>query len=194
MTHEHIYRIIYGVLFAIFILIRLRYGKEYKNNVNIKKEGVKREKFLVNLVSVGMMLVPIIWIFSGVFQSKAMGLPFYVRIIGIITAFISLWLFYAVHKTLGRNWSPVLEIREGHTLTKEGPYKRIRHPMYTQIWIWVFAQLLITSNWVVGLSGIILWSILYFIHVSKEEKMMKEEFGEEYLKYIEETGRIFPKL
>ena len=66
--------------------------------------------------------------------------------------------------------------------------------MYTQIWIWVIAQFLITSNWTVGLSGFIPWSILYFIRVPREEKMMYEEFGEEYLKYMEQTKRVVPKL
>lgn len=194
MTQEHIYKIIYGVLFLIFMLIRIHHAKKIKGNVNIRTEGGKGEKILVFLVSTGMMIIPIIWIFSGLFEITNMNLPSWARITGVITAILSLWLFYAVHKTLGRNWSPVLEIREGHTLTKEGPYKRIRHPMYTQIWIWVIAQFLITSNWTVGLSGLIPWSILYFIRVPNEEKMMEEEFGEEYLKYMEQTGRVLPKF
>ena len=176
------------------MLIRIRYGKEYKNNINVKKEGVKREKFLLVLVSIGMMIVPIIWIFSGLFEITNIDLPSCARITGIITAILSLWLFYAVHKTLGENWSPVLEIRKGHTLIKEGPYKRIRHPMYTQIWIWVIAQFLITSNWTVGLAGLVPWSILYFIRVPNEEKMMEDEFGEEYLEYKKQTGRVLPKF
>jgi protein-S-isoprenylcysteine O-methyltransferase Ste14 len=194
MTQEHVCKIIFGVLFLIFMLIRIYYAKKIRGNVNIRTEGGKREQFLVFLVSIGMMIIPIIWIFSGLFQMTNMDLPSYARITGIITAILSLWLFYEVHKALGRNWSPVLEIREGHTLTKEGPYKRIRHPMYTQIWIWVIAQFLITSNWTVGLFGLISWSILYFIRVPKEEKMMKEAFGEAYLKYMEQTGKILPKF
>lgn len=185
---------IFGLLFLIFMLIRIHHGKEYKGNNNMRKKGEKKEKILVALVSMGMMIIPVIWIFSGLFQSSAMNLFQGVRTAGIITAILSLWLFYEVHKTLGKNWSPVLEIREGHKLIKQGPYKRIRHPMYTQIWIWVIAQFLITSNWIVGLSGLIPWSILYFIRVPKEEEMMEEEFGQAYLEYMKQTGRIFPRF
>jgi protein-S-isoprenylcysteine O-methyltransferase Ste14 len=92
------------------------------------------------------MIIPLIWIFTNMFGWFAMNLPFYVRYFGIGLSLFSLWLFYWVHKTLGRNWSPVLEIRENHQLIKNGPYKKIRHPMYTQIWLWVIAQFLITSN------------------------------------------------
>jgi protein-S-isoprenylcysteine O-methyltransferase Ste14 len=81
-----------------------------------------------DLVSIGMMVVPILWIFSNLFSSAYIGLPPVVKKIGIIIAVFSLWFFYEVHKTLGRNWSPVLEIREGHTLIKEGPYKKNKAP------------------------------------------------------------------
>ncbi len=66
--------------------------------------------------------------------------------------------------------------------------------MYIQIWIWVIAQCLISSNWIVGLAGIIPWTLLYFIRVPKEEKMMAREFKAQYLEYAKQTGKIFPRL
>ena len=94
---------------------------------------------------------------------------------------------------LGKNWSPVLEIIKDHRLIKTGVYKRIRHPMYTQIWIWSITHVLIISNWVVGFSGIVIWAVMYFNRINKEEKMMIEEFGNEYINYQKVTGRITPK-
>jgi protein-S-isoprenylcysteine O-methyltransferase Ste14 len=142
--------------------------------------------------AVGMIAIPTAWIVSDVFHWANIRLPSYARIGGTVAAVLSLRLFYEVHKALGKNWSPVLQIRTGRTLIKEWPYKRIRHPMYTQIWIMIIAQLFITSNWFVGLAGIVSWSVLYFIRVPKEEQMMKDTFGEAYLFYKTQTGRIFP--
>jgi protein-S-isoprenylcysteine O-methyltransferase Ste14 len=170
------------------------HAKRIKNNKIIKKDGKAREKVLMFIAAIGMMIIPIIWIFTDIFKNFNMNLPEWLRYIGILLSIFGLWLFYSVHKTLGRNWSPVLEIREKHTLIREGPYKRIRHPMYTQIWIWMFTLFFFTSNWFVGIAGIICWSILYFIRVPKEERMMEEEFGDEYIQYKKETGRIIPKL
>ena len=102
MAQEQIYKITYGVLFLVFMLIRIHYAKKSKGNVNIRTNGEKREKFLVFLVSTGMMIIPIIWIFSNVFQRTNIGLPSCVRIIGIITAILSLWLFYEVHNTTAK--------------------------------------------------------------------------------------------
>lgn len=106
----------------------------------------------------------------------------------------SLWYFWWVHKALRTNWSPILEIGQKHKLINTGPYKRIRHPMYTQVWLWAISQMLIISNWVAGLAGILLWTFMYFMRVGKEERMMLDEFGAEYEEYMKETGRILPPL
>lgn len=194
MLQEMHYKIIWGVLFVVFTLIRVPHAKMNKSNVNKTTKGKAREGILVFIATVGMMIFPLIWAFSNMFHKADITMPQSLRMAGAIVALLSLWLFYEVHKTLGKNWSPVLDIRENHTLVREGPYKRIRHPMYTQIWIWVFAQHFITANWIVGLTGIVSWAILYFIRVPREEEMMVEEFGEAYLEYKKQTGRVFPKF
>lgn len=191
---ELYYKITFAFLWLLYVAIRIPHARRNKQNQTIKSDGNKREKFLVFLAFIGMMVLPFIWIFSNLLSKLDIHFPTWLRLSGIIISLISLWLFYVVHKILGKNWSPILEIRQGHTLIKEGPYKRIRHPMYTQTWLWVIAQLLICSNWIAGLAGIISWTILYFIRVPKEEELMLQQFGEDYIQYKKETGRILPKF
>ncbi len=188
----------YKVIFAIFLLamffIRLPHAIKNKKNKNIKVSGDTREKILAFITSVGMVFIPGFWIFSDIFLKFNINFPDWIRCFGIIINTLDTYFFYEIHKALGQNWSPVLKIRKDHTLIKEGPYKRIRHPMYTQIWLWVIAQFLISSNWIVGIMGIVTWALLYFIRVPKEEKLLEETFKEEYEDYKKQTGRIFPKL
>lgn len=66
--------------------------------------------------------------------------------------------------------------------------------MYLHFWLLVITQGLILDNWFVLIFGVIFWALLYFIRVPKEEKMMIEEFGDGYTKYIKETERIFPRI
>lgn len=191
---EMIFKIAFLVLWFIYISIRVPYENEYKREEKIKTIHSKKEKILLFLLSIGLLLIPLVWVFTPFFDSFNIKLPVWSRLLGIIISILSLFYFNWIHKTLGVNWSPTLEIRKGHQLVKVGPYKRIRHPMYTQIWLWTIAQVLLISNFVAGFSGIILWAILYFIRVPKEEKMLVENFGEEYLEYMKKTGRVFPKL
>ena len=104
------------------------------------------------------------------------------QIIGIALIPLSLWLFYRSHKDLSKNWSPFLEIREGHHIIDGGVYKYIRHPMYSAIWLWTLVQACLLRtlvqacllpNWVAGFSCIVGFGLLYFLRVGKEEAMMQ---------------------
>ena len=189
---EIIWKILFMIVWIGGGIVRNPHMKKYKKTEKINSRKTAREKFLVFLAAVGMMIVPMICVFTPWLNSFNMGLSDWVRWLGTICFGFGMVLFWRAHKTLGRNWSPVLEIRKDHKLITGGPYKYVRHPMYTQIWIWVLCQGLILSNWVVMIVGILTWSVLYFIRLPEEEKMMIEEFGEEYKDYMKRTKKIIP--
>jgi protein-S-isoprenylcysteine O-methyltransferase Ste14 len=192
---EQVYfKISYALLWLIYIFIRARFEKNYKQTVKIISIDAKKEKFLLLLSLLGLLLLPAVWIFTPFLDMLNLGIPLVFRISGIIVSALSLIYFWKIHAALGSNWSPVLEIRKGHELVTTGPYKNIRHPMYAQIWIWAAAQILIISNLAAGFSGIILWAVIYFKRVQKEERMMAEIFGSEYNDYMKKTGRILPRI
>ena len=190
--NEIIWKIIFGIMWVIYCIIRTPHMKKYKKEGWIKSKKTSREKFLNFLAAIGVMIVPMIYVFTPWLNSFNMNLPEWVRGIGVMSYGFALILFWWVHKTLGKNWSPALEIRKNHKLVTRGPYKYIRHPMYTYMWIGVAGYWLISSNWIVGIVAFLTWSILYFIRLSEEEKMMIEEFGEEYKDYMRKTKKIIP--
>jgi protein-S-isoprenylcysteine O-methyltransferase Ste14 len=191
--NEIVFKIVFAALFIIYILIRVPFDKEYKQIEKIKTLNSLTEKVLLILMSIGLLFIPLIWLFTPFLNDFKIEFPVWLRIVGTVISIVSLFYFRWIHVTLGANWSPTLEIRKGHQLIITGHFKRIRHPMYLQIWLWTISQVLIVSNLFAGFSGIIAWSILYFIRVPKEEKMMIDYFGDEYAEYMKQTGRIFPK-
>ena len=66
----------------------------------------------------------------------------------------ALLLFWRSHANLGRNWSPSLQLREGHALVTRNTYRHIyrhiRHPIYESQWLWNIAQALLLRNWITG--------------------------------------------
>ena len=187
-------KIIYGVFMVIYGIIRRPHEKRNKANKVVNNQKDILEKVTLFLVMIGMMLLPLIYIFSSLFGFADYQLTLPWHIAGIVVMTISAWLFYRSHKDLGRNWSVTLEIRESHTLISSGVYSKIRHPMYTAIWLWVIGQALLLNNFIAGFSGIVFFGILYFIRVGHEEQMMEVTFGEEYKAYKRQTGRLIPKF
>ena len=192
--NEQIFKAAFIILFLGYILIRAPFTKIYKQQQQIRSLTTTTERVLLSLLGVGLLGLPLLWVVTPVLDRFNLEFWAWLRIIGILIAIASLFYFYAIHKALGANWSPTLEIRKGHELIKTGPYRTIRHPMYAQIWLWTIAQALIVSNIVAGFSGILIWAILYFSRIRGEEDMMIQNFGSEYMDYVQRTGRVFPKM
>lgn len=155
--------------------------------------AVTREKCLVTLVAAGMAWLPIITIATPLLDFAAYRPPIAALAVGVLVGCTGLWLFFRSHADLGVQWSPVLELRERHQLITEGIYKRIRHPMYSALFLITAAQLLLLGNWISGPAGLIAFLILYVVRVGPEEEMMEETFGDAYRKYRRRTGRLLPK-
>ena len=174
----------------------IRYPHEKRNKSNQiqtdKKETL--EKTLLGLVFLGMLVIPMLYIFTSLLAFANYTLPDPLHIGGLILVIPTLWLFYRSHKDLGTNWSVSLEIRKGHTIVDKGVYRLVRHPMYSSIWMWGVAQALLLNNYIAGLSGVVCFGLLYCLRVQKEEKMMLREFGQEYENYMKRTKRVIPFL
>lgn len=187
------FKISLAVLLLIDAGIRLYYQKERRSFERVVVKQEKREKFLYHLVAVG--LIPIFfYLLTPWIDTFHLPFPYWFRWLGAIIILTGDLLFIWAHKALGKNWSPVLEIRKGHTLVTDGPYRLIRHPMYSAIFIIGIGISLLSSNWIVALSYMLPVILMYLIRISDEEKMMIEQFGNEYVEYMKNTGRIIPKI
>jgi len=106
----------------------------------------------------------------------------------------SIWLSWRSHADLGKNWTPTLGIRNEHRLITNGAFRYVRHPVYAAHLIWAIAQVMLLHNWIAGYSFLMFIVPHYLLRVKNEEKMMLEQFGEEYRVYMKRTPRIIPRL
>jgi protein-S-isoprenylcysteine O-methyltransferase Ste14 len=93
--------------------------------------------------------------------------------------------------TLGRNWSGVVTLKEGHELVERGPYRFVRHPIYTGMLIMFFATALVQSR-VGGFVGLLLIFASFWIKLDREETLMLQQFRERYVVYQQRVKRIIP--
>jgi protein-S-isoprenylcysteine O-methyltransferase Ste14 len=189
-----VFKIIFFVGFVAAVIVRLFYRLRTLGKRVVVSRITALEIFLLVLAVVGMVIVPILYVFTARLDFADYRLPAWTSWAGTAVFIVALWLLWLSHAALGRNWSSTLEIGENHRLVTEGIYRRIRHPMYAAIWLWGVAQVLLLHNWIAGWSHLSAFGLLYFLRVPREERMMLDRFGEEYRAYMNRTGRVFPRL
>ena len=136
--------------------------------------------------------VPIVWIASDAFAFAECELRPTALVAGALLLAIGLWLFHRSHADLGTNWSITLELREGHTLVTQGVYARIRHPMYSSLFLQALGQAVAVPNWVAGPSYLAALGLLVAFRLGPEERMMRARFGTEWDAYAARTKRLVP--
>ena len=187
------FKIIYFTGLIIMFIFRLFYRWRSKTNQIVDSRKTALEILLLFLAFVGMLVTPLIYVFTPLLSFADYQLPSWMGWAGVMVLVVAFWLFWRSHADLGRNWSYTLELRKGHQLITSGVYKYIRHPMYAAIWMWGVAQVLLLHNWIAGWSHLLSFSLLYFLRVPREEQMMLNQFGEEYQSYMNRTGGIIPR-
>ena len=107
-----------------------------------------------------------------------------------ITAIGLLFTVWArVH--LGRNWSGVVTIKQGHDLIDTGPYSLVRHPVYTGLLIAFIGSAMARGEWRGVLAVLIAWAALWR-KLRFEEGWMIERFGERYIAYSRRVPALLP--
>ena len=149
---------------------------------------------LLLLPFMGMIVMPVVYVLTPWVDFADYRLPSWAGWAGIALFASSLWLLWRSHTDLGRNWTPTLQIREGHSLVTDGVYHHIRHPMYAAHGLWAIAQPLLLQNWIAGWGMLVTFLPVYLVRVRREERMMLEHFGEAYRLYMERTGRLLPRF
>lgn len=115
-------------------------------------------------------------------------------IMTIVLAAVSVWMVVAAVRTLGKQWSLAARVVEGHRLVTEGPYRIVRNPIYTGMLGMLVATGLATSHWIGLLLGIVIFLIGTLIRVHSEEKLLREEFGQEFEAYAARVHAIIPGI
>jgi protein-S-isoprenylcysteine O-methyltransferase Ste14 len=92
---------------------------------------------------------------------------------------------------LGRNWSSVVQIKRDHELVEAGPYRYIRHPIYTGILL-AFIGSAIQVGDVRGIFAVLIVLISFWRKLRMEERMLGETFGASYAAYRRRTKALVP--
>jgi protein-S-isoprenylcysteine O-methyltransferase Ste14 len=119
-------------------------------------------------------------------------LHFLVAVGAIVQAAFILLAVWA-RRHLGRNWSGAVRIGVDHELVRTGPYRFLRHPIYTAM-LGMFLGTAIASSQYHALLGLAILVLAYLRKTSLEEDILQQTFGTEYDAYRRDTWALVPFL
>ena len=111
--------------------------------------------------------------------------------IGLVVEVAFLFLAVWARQLLGRNWSAAVAIKVDQALIRSGPYRFVRHPIYSGI-LGAYAGIAIISGEVHAPLGLILVCAAYWRKIRIEERYLSTVFGSAYSEYQADVSAIIP--
>ncbi len=120
-------------------------------------------------------------------------LPGWLRWLGVFGGFAAVILLIWMFRSMGANITDTVVTRRAHTLITNGPYRWIRHPLYSFGGLLFLCMSLVTSIWLIPLFAIPT-SVILIQRTSIEEQILRSRFDDEYQRYSGRTGRYFLRI
>jgi len=195
MNDDRLFRLILLAGFVIFMPIGIYHRLKARTGEKLdrRQEGMF---ILVGLRLVGLagMAGLIAYLIKPARMAwAAVPLPVWLRWTGVGLALIAGSLLVWMFRTLGRNLTDTVVTRKQHTLVTNGPYRWVRHPLYSSAALAIIGNSLIAANWFIFVAGCLVLLMLV-IRTRKEEQNLIAKFGDDYRNYMQRTGRFVPRL
>jgi Putative protein-S-isoprenylcysteine methyltransferase len=193
VADEMLFRYTSAAVMVSFMLVRGHFSRRLGREPVATGRAQVRDRTYYRLM-VAVYILPFAYALTSWLDFAHVSLPSALRWMGAPLAFGGVAMVWWTHRTLGRHWSGILELRENHRLISSGPYRYIRHPMYAGFFMMPVGIALVTANLLVALLQIGVTIAMYLARVADEEAMMIDRFGDEYRTYVRQTGRLLPRL
>lgn len=183
-------------MFSLFSIIRIEYYRRTKKagHITVIEERKRYPIWLSVFICYAVFTFFIYILFPQALAWATFQLPLWSRSVGILLGLMALLWFIWIYSSLGSNLSVRVRIKESQTLVTDGPYRWIRHPMYTAFYVLHIAVFFLTATWFIGVTWLTGLTIIIFLRVKREEAMLLARFGDKYDSYMERTGSFLPRI
>ena len=173
--NENIFRIFAAITLVIGLSISVYFRRKADvdsgEKVSWKKEGI----LIILLLRIGGL---VLWlsmlgylIYPPLLAWSKFGLPVWIRWLGVGLGIVSLPLIYWMFRSLGAGITPTVATRKDHKLVTAGPYRWIRHPLYTFGTLFFLSFALMADSWFIAVMALVAIALLS-IRLPKEETLL----------------------
>jgi protein-S-isoprenylcysteine O-methyltransferase len=197
MSEQPILRVFFFALFLVALIISGFYRRRARarsGTIARSQEGglaVLGRLIIVLPLLASLLLYPFA---PRTMAWASLDVPDWVRGLGVFLGLLVIPLIVWVFRSIGANISETVLTKADHHLVTQGPYRWVRHPLYTTGLLLIFSLALVAGSWF--LAGLSLVGLLVFrlVVIPAEERNLTTKFGSAYTDYQARSGALFPKL
>ena len=142
----------------------------------------------------GLLLILAFLIHPPWIAWSSLAVPTWSRWIGVVVGLgvapLNVWML----RSLGKNISETVLTKESHELVTTGPYRWLRHPLYSFGLLMLGALSLVAANWLMAALTLAAGVFFSLVIIPREEAELVKKFGSRYENYRRGTGRLFPRF
>ncbi len=191
MSIYHGFILAFWLVFAGIWLVAAGFAKRTADGGRTWRREIAMRLVILVLVVVALHLLRI----SGtmrVLRPHVVNRNAVAGVIGVVVcgAGVALAVFARIH--IGRNWGMPMSRKQQPELVTTGPYAVVRHPIYAGILLAIVGSAIgLSMFWLLALVA----AVPYFVYSARrEERLMAEEFPEQYPAYMRRTKMLLPWL
>jgi protein-S-isoprenylcysteine O-methyltransferase Ste14 len=113
--------------------------------------------------------------------------------VGVSLVAVGLAICVWARIALGRNWSGTVTLKHEHELIQKGPYRRVRHPIYSGLLLAFLGSAVALGEWR-GLLAVAIIAIALWRKLRLEERWLGDQFGSRYADYRRTSRALIPWL
>ena len=145
------------------------------------------------LLIVALLLGPGDWFGHSLLREQFVPHTTLVYSLGLALAVSGAALAILSRMLLGRNWSATVQLKQEHELITTGPYRLVRHPIYTGLLLLFLGNAVMVGDWR-GLLAVAIVLVSFWRKLRLEETWLTEHFGESYRLYQARTKALIPEV
>jgi protein-S-isoprenylcysteine O-methyltransferase Ste14 len=182
-----------NALWILFVAYWIWSARKVKGASRTEPAWSRLLKYWLPLVVAVLLLEP-----GRLYGGSALGARFlpaagWVAPMGTVMTLAGLLFACWARHVLGSNWSAVVQLKQDHELIERGPYRHVRHPIYTGLLLAFLGTAVALGEWR-GLLALAIVAVSFWRKLRLEERWLGEQFGAAYADYMRRVGALIPGI
>jgi protein-S-isoprenylcysteine O-methyltransferase Ste14 len=185
-----VYSSLFAALWLIFVAYWAVMAAGAKRSIGARRRTGAGLRMVIIVLILLVLRLPVFRQAIRNAHAYAPGASMLMSVGGVALCALGIGLAIWARTYLGRNWGMPMSRKESPELVTSGPYAYVRHPIYTGMLIAMLGS---------AIGESLFWSLplvlfgLYFVYSARnEEKLMMEQFPEQYPEYMSRTKMLVP--